>query len=217
MAGNTLILDYGGARAGGLLAALQTVGAKAEVVSNAQDARLADVLVLPDAPDDDESLRRGVTKRMLDAVRQHVSKDKPLLAVGRGMLLLSPGFSSPSVSVPGAALFDAPTFRLESRLVDAEGRPLSSPHLGYTYVVGLDRHPALAAVVPAGDKGVWAYFRHRLCISARVPFADVAVAHHGLPFAGAIWRKKTLATQFLPELSGNVGLGVLSAWHKSVT
>ena len=55
-----------------------------------------------------------------------------------------------------------------------------------------------------------------LFAGARVPFAEVAVAHHGVPFAGAIWRDATLALQFLPELSGPPGLSLLDAWCKGI-
>jgi glutamine amidotransferase len=47
-----------------------------------------------------------------------------------------------------------------------------------------------------------------------VPQAEVAVCHHGVPFAGAIWRGPIVALQFLPELSGSLGVALLGAWRR---
>jgi imidazoleglycerol phosphate synthase glutamine amidotransferase subunit HisH len=91
-------------------------------------------------------------------------------------------------------------------------RPLLSPHLGSSFVVGLDRQPILKSVVPKDAAGAWFAFRHRLCAPSRIPAADVAIAHHGVPFAAAIWRGSTLACHFLPEQSGVIGLDVLRAF-----
>ena len=76
-------------------------------------------------------------------------------------------------------------------------------------------HPFLSALVPKGEPGVWMTFRHRLCAPSRIPQADVAVCHHGVPFAGAIWKDNVLALQFLPEHSGKNGIDILRLWRES--
>ena len=98
------------------------------------------------------------------------------------------------------------------RMTDDGERPLLCPHVGHSLVVGLDRNPILSTLVPRGEPGVWLSFRHRLCAPSRVPQAEVAICHHGVPFAGAIWRDRILAVQFLPEHSGRLGLDALRAF-----
>jgi glutamine amidotransferase len=105
--------------------------------------------------------------------------------------------------------------RFDPRMADEGERPLLSPHVGASVVVGLDRQPILSAMVKKGEPGVWLTFRHRLCAPARIHQADVAVGHHGVPFAAAIWRGPTLAVQFLPEQSGPAGLEMLRAFFAS--
>jgi len=210
----TLVLDTGAAHTESLRAALERAGLPAQVTQSPVDVRAAERLVIADFDDDERALSRGIAADIVAAIHQHVSEKKPLLAVGRALVLLLRGGAAPTMPA-GLEVFGAPVQRFDPRMADENERPLKSPHVGYSLVVGLDRHPQLRRVVPAGKPGVWVYFCHRLCAPARVPFADVAVAHHGVPFAGAIWRERTLAVQFRPELSGQVGVDVLRAWGET--
>ncbi len=210
---NVLVLDYGIARPQRLMLALKSVGVDARISQAVQDVRAADALILPDGADDEATLERGLPARFLAEVAEHLERQRPVLAIGLGVQLLLSGRAHPSMP-PGLGCFDAPIARFDPRMADEAERPLKTPHVGFSFVVGLDRHPTLCEVVPEGELGVWFYFRHRLLAPARVPFSEVAVAHHGVPFAGAIWRDNLLALQFLPELSGPVGLDVLRVWGR---
>ena len=213
MAG-TVVLDYGIARPQRLVQALAAVGVEAWLTASVDDIRTADRLVLPDADDDDETLKNGVADGMMERVQRHINQGKPLLCTGFATQLLLGG-STHAAMPRGLNIFRAPVNKFDPRMVDEYERPLKTPHVGFSFVVGLDRHPALSKLVPEASEGVWLYFRHRLCAPARVPFSEVAVAHHGVPFAGALWRDNILATQFLPELSGPLGLAILKAWVRS--
>lgn len=208
---SVLVLDYGLARSERIVQALAHIGVEARVTSSLPDVRTAERLLLPDGDDGERSLERGMNRDVIVAVAEHIAQKRPLLAVGLGAMFLCEGSTHPDMPI-GARYFEAPVQRFDPRMTDELERPLKSPHTGFAYVVGLDRHPMLAKAVQCGEQGVWLYFRHRLCAPARVPFSDVAVAHHGVPFAGAIWRDEVLALQFLPELSGPLGLEILRAW-----
>ena len=213
MAPTTLVLDYGIARARPLMAALEAAGVPALLTSNHHDVRSADRLVLPDGDDDDRALERGIRPELLDAVQKHIEGQKPLLAIGLGLLFLLTGNTHARMPA-GIETFRSHPMRFDPRMADENERPLKSPHTGFGLVVGLDRHPQLGAILPEDAPGAWFYFRHRLCSPARVAFAEVAVAHHGVPFAGAIWKDNVTALQFLPELSGPLGIRVLEAWSQ---
>ncbi len=206
-----LVLDYALARPRRLLAALAAIGIDARLTETPLAARLADVLIVPDGDDADAALARGIPAGTIDAIAHHVARDRPLLAVGLGVCFLMSGRTHAAMPA-GADVFRAPVQRFDPRMVDEGERPLLSPHVGTSYVVGLDRQPWLRGLVPRGTAGLWFNFRHRLCAPARIPQADVAVAHHGVPFAAAIWRGATLALQFLPEQSGLAGLDVLRSF-----
>lgn len=212
---SVVVLDYALARPRRLLAALATVGMDARLAEAPHMARTADVLVVPDGDDADEALARGMSTGVLDAIATHVAQKKPLLCVGLAVHFLLEGRTHPHMP-PGLGLFRAQVQRFDTRLTDEAERPLLSPHAGPSLVVGLDRHPTLEPLVPKGEAGVWMTFRHRLCAPSRIPQADVAVCHHGVPFAGALWRERTLAVQFLPEHSGRNGLDLLRLWREGL-
>ncbi len=211
-----LVLDHPLARPRRLLAALAAIGVDARLTDTPLAARQADVLVVPDGEDAEGALARGIPAGTIDAIAQHAARERPLLAVGLGLCFLLSGRTHPAMP-PGAGVFHAPVQHFDTRMADEGERPLMSPHVGASFVVGLDRQPALCGLVPRGAPGVWMHFRHRLCAPARVPQADVAVAHHGVPFAAALWRGPTLAIQFLPEQSGPRGLDVLRAFFAHPT
>ena len=212
---SVLVFDYGIARPHRLLDAFKRAGVDASLSSNVHDFKHAKVVVLPDADDDDRALQKGVHPDVMKAVRHHLEEKRPLLAIGLALHLLGEGHTHEKMP-SGLEIFRARVTAFDPRMADENERPLKSPHVGYGFVVGLDRHPTLRDVVPEGQPGAWFYFRHRLCTSARVPFADVAVAHHGVPFAGAIWKNDIVALQFLPEMSGPIGVALLKAWAKSL-
>ncbi len=206
-----LVLDYAIARTRRMLGALAAIGVDARVTDTPLMARQADVLVVPDGDDDDRALAKGVSPGVVEAIAAHVAKERPLLATGLGLCFLLSGRTHPAMPA-GADVFRAPVQRFDPRMADEGERPLLSPHVGASFVVGLDRQPSLSAMVKKGEAGVWLTFRHRLCAPARIPQADVAVGHHGVPFAAAIWRGPTLAVQFLPEQSGPAGIEMLRAF-----
>ncbi len=208
---SVMVLDYAIARTRRVMAALSSIGVEARVTDTPLMARQADILVVPDGDDDDRALSRGISSGVMEAIAAHVARERPLLATGLGLCFLLSGRTHPAMP-PGADIFRAPVQRFDPRMADEGERPLLAPHVGASFVVGLDRQPSLSAMVKKGEAGVWLTFRHRLCAPARVPFADVAVGHHGVPFAAAIWRGQTLAVQFLPEQSGPAGIEMLRAF-----
>lgn len=211
MGATAIVLDWGAARTRRLLGALHAAGVEARLADTPLMARSAEILVVPDGDDDEDSLARGAAPGVLDAIAEFARTGRPLLAIGLGVSLLLEG-QVHAAAPPGLGLFRAPVQRFDPRMTDEGERPLLTPHTGFALVVGLDRHPQLSSLVPKGAPGAWFAFRHRLCAPARVPQADVAVCHHGVPFAGALWKDSILAVQFLPEHSGRIGLDLLRAF-----
>jgi glutamine amidotransferase len=211
-----MVLDYAIARTRRLLAALTAIGVEAKLTECPRDARHADVLLVPDGDDADVALERGLSSSVLDAIAAHADDKRPLLCIGFSLCLLLEGPAHAAMP-PGLGIFKAPVQRFDPRMTDEGERPLLSPHVGQSLVVGLDRHPLLGSLVPRGEAGVWLSFRHRLCAPSRIPQADVAVCHHGVPFAGAVWRERTLAVQFIPEHSGKLGLDLLRTFVGAAT
>lgn len=214
---SVFVLDYTIARSRRLMLALTSIGIDARLTDTPLSARQADFLIVPDGDDHDNALSRGISPGVIDAIAAHVERERPLLAIGLGLCFLLQGRTHPAMPA-GADIFRAPVQAFDPRMADDAGeRPLLSPHVGSSVVVGLDRHPVLRTIVPKGATSAWLTFRHRLCAPARIPQADVAVGHHGVPFAAAVWRGPTLALQFLPEQSGTSGTDALRAFFSTGT
>jgi imidazole glycerol-phosphate synthase subunit HisH len=209
---SVLVLDYAVARSRRLLLALQAAGIDAKLAESPNQVKSHDHVIVPDGDDDDGSLARGVSGGIVDAIGHHVDAQRPLLCIGMGMVFLMHGRAAPNMPA-GLGLFAVPVQRFDSRMTDDGERPLLVPHVGRSVVVGLERHPTLRSLVSQPEHGVWPTFRHRLCAPARIPQADVAVSHHGVPFAGAVWKQSVLAVQFLPEHSARFGIDVLRTWR----
>ena len=208
---HAVVYDYGSTTPQRLVSALGKAGLEVTLTSDPSTVRGEYALVLPDRHDDGAGLAKGVNEKAPSIIRQHLASGRPLLAVGFSLQLLLSGKTAPEMP-NGLDIFRANSAVFDPHTADDAERPLKVPHVGFSFVVGLDRHPHLKTVVPEGEEGAWFYFRHALCAPARVPFAEVAVAHHGVPFAGAIWRENVLALQFLPELSGSSGHLALKSW-----
>jgi imidazoleglycerol phosphate synthase glutamine amidotransferase subunit HisH len=213
---SAVVLDYALARPRRLIAALAAANIDARLAETPLNAKTTDLLVVPDGDDADAALARGISSTVLDAIAAHIEAKKPLLCIGLGLHFLLEGRTHPQMP-PGLGVFRAQVQRFDPRLTDEGERPLLSPHAGPSLVVGLDRHPFLNVLVPKGEHGVWMTFRHRLCAPSRIPQADVAVGHHGVPFAGVIWKENVLAVQFLPEHSGKNGIDLLRCWFSAHT
>ena len=211
----TVIFNYGSGTPQRLALALERAGHSVTLTGEPEGVRGRYALVLPDLHDDDPSLTRGIRDGTIALLKRHIENERPLLATGFGLQLLLSGRAHEQMPA-GLGVFNAQNMHFDARMADDAERPLKVPHTGFSYVVGLDRHPSFKSLVPESESGVWFYFRHRLCAPARVPFAEVAVAHHGVPFAGAIWRDNIMATQFLPELSGTIGIDFLRAWKTTL-
>jgi glutamine amidotransferase len=208
------VLDYALARPRRLLAALTAIGLDPKLTQLPLQAKGADVLIVPDGDDADDALCKGMSQSVLDAIAGHIETRRPLLAIGLALHFLLEGRTHAAMPA-GLGFFRAQVQRFDPRLTDEGERPLLAPHLGPSLVVGLDRNATLSPLVHKARSGVWMSFRHRLCAPSRIPRADVAICHHGLPFAGAIWCEQILALQFLPEHSGRNGIDALRLWHAS--
>jgi glutamine amidotransferase len=94
-------------------------------------------------------------------------------------------------------------------------RALKIPHMGWNEVIVTQPHPILKEV-KAGDEFYFVHSYYPLPSDAAHVFAR---CQYGLTFPAAIGYRNLFATQFHPEKSGRVGLGLLrnfSEWDGAV-
>jgi glutamine amidotransferase len=189
---DAVIIDSGGANLASLQFALERLGARATVTSDARIIAAAPRVVLPgvgSASDAMRRLRHSGLAQVLPTLRQ------PVLGICLGMQLLfersAEGPTECLGLLPGSV----------ERLQAAPGRPV--PHMGWNRLIPAGEDPLLEAIAP----GEYFYFVHGYAV--RASEATVARVDYGQPIAAVVRRANFCGTQFHPERSAAAGARLL--------
>ena len=187
------VLDYGMGNLRSVAKAIERVGGRAVVTSDADEAEAADAVVLPGVGAFGACMR-GLADRGLDATAKDlVASGRPVLGVCLGMQVLFA--SSDEDPDPGLGRFPGRVRRLPPEV--------KVPHMGWNQVDWVRDHP-MHEGIPSGTRF---YFVHSFA-----PDVDdeitVGVSEHGREFAAAVADGHLFATQFHPEKSGDAGLEI---------
>ena len=192
-----VIIDSGGANLASLQFALERLGARAEVSSDAHAISAAARVLLPgvgSAADAMRRLRRSRVAELLPTLRQ------PVLGICLGMQLLfersAEGMTECLGVLPGTV----------RRLQPSPGRPV--PHMGWNQLSRSREDPLLEGIEP----GEYFYFVH----SYAVPASAVTLAHveYGEAVSAVVRRDNFWGTQFHPERSAAAGARLLDNFLK---
>jgi len=188
-----VIIDSGGANLASLQFALERLGARAVVRSDAPAIAAAPRVLLPgvgSAADAMQRLRRAGLAELLPTLRQ------PVLGICLGMQLLFDRSAEGTTECLGVL---AGTVR---RLEAAPGRPV--PHMGWNQLADPRADPLLEGI----ERGEYFYFVH----SYAVPASEVTLAevHYGESVSAVVRRGNFWGTQFHPERSASAGARLLA-------
>lgn len=187
------IVDSGGANLASLRFALERLGARSSVTSDAGALRRASRIILPGVGSAPDAMRRLRETGLAEAI---VSLERPVLGICLGMQLLFEQSEEGSVEclgvLPGAV----------RRLVPAPGRPV--PHMGWNQLRLLRPDPLLQGI---GERE-YVYFVHGY--AAPVSVDTLASTDYGLELSAVVRRANFWGTQFHPERSGPTGARILA-------
>jgi len=207
------IIDYGMGNLRSVAKALERVGAEARVIETPADIGQAAGLVLPGVGAFGQAMDRLMTTGFDDLCRRWVGEDRPFLGICLGLQLLfteSEEFGPVKGLdiVPGRVVrFTGPQYEQH------DGHPgLKVPHIGWNSLRVVKDHPVTAGL-PAD---AMAYFVHSYYCVPDDPDWTAIITDHGLDFTSAVARGRTFASQFHPEKSGDVGLGLLTSFLRLV-
>lgn len=189
---DAVIIDSGGANLASLQFALERLGARATVSSDAREIATAARVVLPgvgSAADAMQRLRRSGLAELLPTLRQ------PVLGICLGMQLLFERSAEGTTECLG--LLPGTVRRLQAAL----GRPV--PHMGWNQLTLAREDPLLTGIEP--DE--YFYFVH----SYAAPASEVTLArvHYGEAVSAVVRRDNFWGTQFHPERSAAAGARLL--------
>jgi glutamine amidotransferase len=198
-----IIVDYGMANLRSVQKAIEKVGHPAEITGDPNRVAEADRLVLPGVGAFRDAIARLREADLAGPIVEHIRAGKPFLGICLGLQLLFTTSHEDGV-YSGLNLFPGEVVRFPN----VSG--LKVPHMGWNQLRVRRLAPLLSDLPP--DAAV--YFVHSYYVVPKDPWLVATETDYPTPFASAVWHENVFATQFHPEKSQRVGLGIL---HKFAT
>lgn len=197
--GRVTIVDLGLGNLHSVAKAFERAGAVAQLSADPEVLLRADRLVMPGQGAFKECAR-VLAGEIGEAVRAWIDGGRPYLGICLGMQALFDS-SEEAPGERGLGIFGGTVRRFATNMVDAQGRPLKVPHIGWNQV--RSRHPVF-------EDAEWYYFVHSYYCVPDDESLVVATTDYGGPFCSAIARDNVLACQFHPEKSQHAGARLIS-------
>jgi glutamine amidotransferase len=209
------VVDYGMGNLHSVSKALERVAptARVEVTDDPAAVRAADRVVFPGQGAMPDCMRELDARGLRDAV-VHAAAEKPFLGICIGMQMLFDRSEEGDVRGLGVLPGAVRRFRSDA-MVDAAGRRLKVPHMGWNVVTQRRSHPLWAGIAD----GTRFYFVHSFCAQPADPECIAGSTDYPGAFTCAVAADRLFAVQFHPEKSHHAGLRLLSnfvAWNPAV-
>jgi imidazole glycerol-phosphate synthase subunit HisH len=193
-----VIVDYGMANLRSVQKAFEKVGHEAIITPDPHRVAEADKLVVPGVGAFRDAIARLHQAHLAEPICDHLRSGKPFFGICLGLQLLFTK-SYEDGCHRGLDYFPGEVVRFR----DQPG--VKVPHMGWNQLRVRKRAPQLQDM--ADDSAV--YFTHSYYAVPRDPSLTATETDYPTPFTSAIWHENVFATQFHPEKSQAVGLGML--------
>ena len=205
-AGPTIaIVDYQAGNLRSVHKALEKVGARPVITSDARAIEDADGVVFPGQGACDSSMRQLKARGLVSPIRASIAGGKPFLGVCLGLQLLLDG--SDEGDEPGLGVLAGRVRALPREL----GQKI--PHMGWNRVELCGSHPVLAGI-PSGSHF---YFVHSFYADPDDRSVVAGTTFYGIDFCSAVAWDNAVAVQFHPEKSGAMGLRIYENFVRQIT
>ena len=210
MSETVAIIDYGSGNLRSAAKAFEREAATLEtppqivVTADPERVRRADRVVLPGVGAFADCMAGlASVEGMREAMEQRVIREgAPFLGICVGMqLMASRGLEKGTHAGLGWIAGDVV-------LLEPGDPALKVPHMGWNTLSFRHAHPLLEGLVD-GESGLHAYFVHSYHLVAANDDDLVATADYGGPVTAAVGRDNIFGTQFHPEKSQTLGLGLI--------
>ena len=203
------LIDYGMCNLLNVARALEHVGAQVTVTEDPASLKEADRLVVPGVGAFSECIRELKGRGFADCLHRYIDTQRPMLGICVGMQML---FDVSEEFGEHAGLGILPGRVRAVPATTVGGAPQRVPHIGWNHLVPVESGRQWGGTLlheHAGGQPAL-YFVHSFAAQpAREEdrLADTVYGGHRL--CAAVQRGNLMATQFHPERSGEIGLGIL--------
>ena len=195
------IIDYGMANLRSVQKAFETVGVNAQIISTPDEIGRVDRVVLPGVGAFADAVRTLREKELAGPILAHIEKGKPFLGICLGLqMLFDVGYEDGEHVGLGVIKGKCVRFDVDDTMA------LKVPHMGWNQL-DVQRPAPIFRDLPSGAN---AYFVHSYHVVPEDVSVVATTTEYGRPFVSSIWRDNVMATQFHPEKSQKVGLGILA-------
>ncbi len=196
------ILDYDMGNLRSVSKAVEHVGGKCAVTRDPKRAAQADKLILPGVGAFKDCMANLESYGLIEPIREFIASGRPFLGICLGMQLLMDE-SEEGGRHRGLGILPGKVRRFSPEL------GLKVPHMGWNRLKLMGKPRLLE-----GMEGDYVYFVHSYYVAPEKKKAIAAVSDYGLEFAASLESDNIFATQFHPEKSQKVGLGLLKRFVK---
>ena len=193
-----VIVDYGMGNLRSVQKAFERLGHAALITGDPNRVAEATKLVLPGVGAFRDAIARLRESGLAEPICDHIKSGRPFLGICLGLQLLFTT-SHEDGEHRGLGYFPGEVVRFG----DVPG--LKVPHMGWNQLRVRRPAPPLGGFPPGGS----VYFVHSYYARPHDARLVAAEADYPTPFAAAVWHDNVFATQFHPEKSQRVGLGML--------
>jgi glutamine amidotransferase len=198
---NIAIIDYDMANLRSVQKAFEQVGHAATIIRRPEQIDQADKIVLPGVGAFADAVVTLRQRELAGPILRHIDKGKPFLGICLGLQMLFDTGYEDGVH-QGLGVFRGKCIRFD---VD-ETMGLKVPHMGWNQLEVKRRAPIFRDLPEQGS----VYFVHSYYVVPEDESLIATTTDYGRPFVSSIWRDNVMATQFHPEKSQKVGLGILA-------
>lgn len=200
------IIDYGVGNLFSLKASLNFIGAETKVTGDREEIKRADRIILPGVGAFEDAMAKLDASGLAEAVKEEASSGKPLLGICLGMQLLFDE-SMEYGRHKGLGLIKGRVCSIDEEFRKQGIDGLKVPHIGWNALSFREGEPLFSNT----GQGDCVYYVHSF-YAADCDESTIATSEYGITVTGAVRSGNVYGTQFHPEKSGDVGLGILRAF-----
>jgi glutamine amidotransferase len=200
------IVDYQAGNQTSVRRALSFLGAPSQVTDDPKALRKAIGVIFPGVGAAGQAMERLNSTGLGQEIASLARANRPFLGICLGCQIMLE--SSEENDAKTLGVLPGRVVRFDPTALDADGRPIRVPHMGWNEVRLLAPSPLWAGIGPRDQF----YFVHSYYPDPR-PDLTLGVTEHGREFASFFGRDGLWAVQFHPEKSGPPGLRLLKNFH----